>query len=357
MIQTKNGPRSARAPGTAACSDVETGAGGAQVQSENSPCLKVGLQHLVHGEIFDLEVVLRTVQQGLHGDDTHHLTADHPHAIAPCLHFYHLKGGVDRRSGVIGQVHGDLGLIPILQGNAQRLHEVQAAADVADPQGDLPGDLRVWRVQIDVETDQGHPGADGGGASGGVDGIRAEVRLPHGVLHFLPQPLELPLSNVGQIHPVGGGGRFFIQVEGLPIPLRRQPGHLPGQPVRILNGAVPDRNKRDHIHTADAGVLPLMAVHVDQLHRAAHRLHHGLLQGLRLTQDRDNAAVVVRVDGVVQQLDPGPGPKCVHNLLDLFQVPPLAEIWDGLDPYFFLHVAVPLSGMPPPAGCAAFCLL
>ncbi len=63
-------------------------------------------------------------------------------------------------------------------------------------------------------------------------------------------------------------------------------------------------------------------------------------RGLRLAQHRHHAAVVVWVCGVVQQLHSRLGPEGVHDALHLLQVPPLAEIGDGFDPFIQLHVSL-----------------
>ena len=222
---------------------------------------------------------------------------------------------------------------------------------------DLPGDLHVGGVQVDIEIHRGHPGADGGGPAGGVDGMGAIVGHPHGVLHLLRQPLELPLADVGQLPAVGGGGRLVVQVEGLAEALGCLAGHVVGQLVTVPDGAVAHRDEGDHIRAADAGVLPLMAVHVDQLHGAADGLYHGLAQGLGLTHHGDHAAVVVGVGGVVQQLDPGLGPEAVHDLFHRFHIPPLAEVGDGLDQFFGIHGgAAPFPPRSLPEGARSVCL-
>ncbi|MPM57011.1 hypothetical protein SDC9_103828 [bioreactor metagenome] len=77
-------------------------------------------------------------------------------------------------------------------------------------------------------------------------------------------------------------------------------------------------------------MLAVVLGHVDQRRSRADGLDHRVPQCLRLAHGGDYAAVVVLVRAVIQQLYMFLRPKGARDLLHLFKVPPLTEVWDTL---------------------------
>ena len=111
----------------------------------------------------------------------------------------------------VDEVHGHLRL-PV-DFETESLHVAQSTGRSADGLGDFLRDGDVFRVaEVDVVRDEEWASADGDGARGGMDALRAEIRLAIRVpADVVAQPLELAASNVGQVLAFGTRGGALVE--------------------------------------------------------------------------------------------------------------------------------------------------
>ena len=252
-------------------------------------------------EVLGLEVELGAVDQGLGRGQADDLALDDAGAVALGEGLDHLIGDIQRGILIVDHVHGDLSDAAVLEHEAHGLAAAEAARRAADDLGDLLGDLNIRGLEVAVERDQRHTGADGGDAGGGVDLALAVVGSPVGLQELLGHALELALAAGGEIAALGTGGAVLIQEGGdlqlVPDTLGNALGHLDS----FLNGHVHLGNEGDNVGSAHALVLAVMLVHVDALGGDLRQLEGDLLDGLGRADEGEDAAVVVAVGLGVKQ--------------------------------------------------------
>ncbi len=202
---------------------------GARKQSRPTLILKqpfqAVLQHVIRLEVFNLKVVRRSSFQSLARNQSDQLAAGDPHAVFLGFQSNLLENLVHRSLLKRSQIHGDLGLIPGFQFNAQSLDVRQTSAGFADGFGNGACNPDVRCVQIDVVGDQQIPCADCGGACAGM-----ELAVPKSGRRLEPdasscsQSLKLAAPDVFQADPIRVLGCSFVKIDW---DLKSQPGLFP----------------------------------------------------------------------------------------------------------------------------------
>ena len=121
------------------------------------------------------------------------------------------------------------------------------------------------------------------------------VRLPFGFLHFLDQTFKLALADGGQILAVGLGLAFLIQVDRN-LELFRD--HLPdvlAQGDAVFHGDVLDRDERNHVNSAHAGMLAFVMPKVDFFEGAFVQFLDGDGKRLAIADEGDDRAVMIGI--------------------------------------------------------------
>ena len=135
------------------------------------------------------------------------------------------------------------------------------------------------RVEVDVPGDEERPRADRHGADARVGPCRPEVRtaISRGVADLVADRLVAAAAHVGEPDAVGSRRRARVQVDREVEPVR-DPGTEPAcQLDAVLERRRAQRDEGDHVHRADAWVLALVAVHLDDVDR---HLDRGFQRGL-----------------------------------------------------------------------------
>jgi len=134
----------------------------------------------------------------------------------------------------------------------------------------------------------------------------AEVGMSCGVGGDLgADAFELAAANVFQSLTFGSAGRSFVEVDGNLEALPYLLADVVGHGHAVFNGDAVDGDERDDIGRAHAGMRAGMRVEVDQLSGFAHPANSGFLNGFALTDQGDDAAVVVGVHFAVEQVNAG----------------------------------------------------
>ena len=223
----------------------------------------------------------------------------------------------------------------VFQLHAHGLAEAQAAAKEAYLLGNSIGDREVGRVEVHVVSHERHTCADGHGAGRRVTLSGAEVGLPLRLLDLLCHAFELTLADGCEILAVRCGGRLLIKEDGHAIALSHLCGHFFGESNGFLCRRVLDRNKRHHVDSAHARVLPRVLVQVDQPDSLANSLEHGVAQRLRLSNYGHDKAVVILIVAVVQQFHIVLTAEAIHDFLNFLFVASLAKVGDAF--HDFVH--------------------
>jgi hypothetical protein len=160
---------------------------------------------------------------------------------------------------------------------------------------------------------------------------RPEIRFPFGQADFHRQALELPLADRSQVAAMVCGGGFFVEENRQHEFRRRGFRHLTRKIDGLCHADVLYGDEGHHIHCAHAGVLALVHAHVDGRDRRFHGFENCGSERTRLAHHRDDAAVVVLVALVVQELDTLPAPERLYDFFDLLQITSFAEVRDAFD--------------------------
>ena len=257
------------------------------------------LEDLVVVESVQLQVPAGGIDERVLRDKADQLAALHADAVAGSLTANGIHHPVQRRFGIVGQVHRNLGA-PIYQ-HAHRFDEAVPTREVANAAGYLASDLNVAAVEVDIESHQRGACSDDNRSSRAKFGW-SEIRLALGVaLDLLLEPLILASPDPGQVDPFGRGGGGFIQVHWQ-IELGGHPlTQLLSQDNALGRRDALQRHQRHHIGCADARVFAAVLVEVDQLCCLRNGVEGCLQNVLRRASEGDHAAVVVRVRTVVEQ--------------------------------------------------------
>ena len=156
-----------------------------------------------------------------------------------------LEHRVYRRASVIGQVHRDLRDASMFQRQPERLHSRKAAAGLTDGRRDRARSRDIRRIEMNVEGDERHPGADDGGAGGRVGRRLAEVRQPVRLGQLLGEPFELVPTNLLEPPPFRSCGRLFVQKDRHSKPFRNSGSELAGQVDAFRHRRLAERHERE----------------------------------------------------------------------------------------------------------------
>ena len=232
-----------------------------------------------------------------------------------------------RRLRVVQQVHGDLGA-PSLACDPHGLHGDQAAARFARRLCNLLGDFHIIRGEVDVVGNQRPAGSDDHRAGGGMRLRISHIGHPLRVGHLRSQSFILPLANVREAAAFRPRCRLGIEVD-------RHPQRVPDLPAKILRRGHTllhrhpgDGDKGDHVHRAQAGVLPAVRSHVDALHGPPCGGQRCMRNRPQVPHEGDDAAVMALVGLHIEHprargLAHFPGDR-----LDDVPAPALAEVRD-----------------------------
>ena len=220
----------------------------------------------------------------------------------------------------------------VLQEHAHRLHGGHPAGALADRGGDLDRDGQVVGAQVHVERDQRLARAHRDRPAPRMDASRAEVRgaLRHRA-DLVADRLVLAATHVGETPPVGPQRGRSVEIDGQ---VEARGDLLPESPREVDALLEPGRaewHERDDVDGTDAWVGPGVLLHVDQLERASDRRGRRPDHGLGAAGERDDAAVVGRVERVVEHRHAVDLADGVDDLLDHLGSAPLAEVRDALD--------------------------
>ena len=146
-------------------------------------------------------------------------------------------------------------------------------------------------VQVDVVGDQEVAGPHRGGPRAGVEGGRAEVGRPDRVGQAGLQALVLPGPHRRQVAAVGVQGGVAVAVDGEAHLVGQAPGQAVGVGHRLLHGDAGHRHQGADVHGPEAGVLAVVAAHVDGLGRRPPGPHRRLDDGVGRPDEGDHGAV------------------------------------------------------------------
>jgi hypothetical protein len=165
-----------------------------------------------------------------------------------------------------------------------------------------------------------------------MDPGRPEVRRAVRVRgHLLTQRFVLATSDVGEAASFRPQGGVAIEVDREVEASRDLLAEAARQVDALSDGGGPERHEGDDVHCADAWVRASVALHVDQLERAADAGSRRADHRLGTARERHDAAVVGLVSRVVEQRDAFDLADGPHDLVDHLGAATLAEVRYALD--------------------------
>ena len=231
---------------------------------------------------------------------------------------------MNRGTSVVGQVHGDLCSLPLVDLETQRLDLCQAAVAATDGACHALGHRHVGGGQVGVVRDEHRPGADGHRACRRMHPRLADVRAPRGVgPDGVPDAFELSRAHPRQILPLRQPSCLAVQIDGDLQLLPHLGAEAGGEIDRLRGGGVAQGHEGDHVGGAHPWMLALMAGEVYERRRHPHHPQHRIHERRPLTDERDHAAVVVGVLLDVEQRHPRFVLHLGHDAGDLRLVPAL----------------------------------
>src|SRR5437867_12166183 len=105
----------------------------------------------------------------------------------------------------------------------------------------------------------------------------------------------------------------------------------PRQVDAVVHRDAADRDERDHVGGADAGMLATMGGEVDPAESLYGGTKRGLGDGLGWPDERQDRAIVVSVALAVQHDDAGDGLNGVDQRVNSLGLPAFADVGDTLD--------------------------
>ncbi len=153
-------------------------------------------------------------------------------------------------------------------------------------------------------------------------------------LHFLAQPFELSSADIFQVGPFRPARRRFVKINRNPVPLPDFLASSPRQRHAIFQRNPFDRNKGHYVSSANARVRPAVFRQIDQLQSFAHAQQGRLGNRVRITRQRNHAAVMIRVHLAIKYVHPGHFAHRRDNRIHLRRVAPLGKIRHALNQSF-----------------------
>ncbi len=186
-------------------------------------------------------------------------------------------------------------------------------------------------VQVDVVGHQEVPGPHCRGPGAGVEGGRAEVGRPERVGEAGLQALVLPGAHRRQVAAIGVERGAAVAVDGQAHLVGQAPRQAVGVGHRLLHGDAGHRHQGADVHGPEAGVLAVVAAHVDGLGRRPPGPHRRLHDGVGRADEGDHGAVGAPAGVDVEQghlLHRGDG---VGQAADDRRVAAFGEVGDALE--------------------------
>ena len=143
--------------------------------------------------------------------------------------------------------------------------------------------------------------------------------------------LELTAPHVFQIHAVRPRRCRLIKENRNPVTPPDLLPHVPREGHAIFQRYAFHGNKRHHVCRSDARVSPLVLIHIDQFHRFASAKNRGFRHRVRVSRQRNHAAVVVRVHLVIQHPHSGHLAHRLDQRIHFRFIAPFAEIRHALN--------------------------
>ena len=197
--------------------------------------------------------------------------------------------------------------------------------------GNFLSDFHIVAGQVDVEGHQRLAGADDRRASR-ADTIGAKIGVTRRVApHLHLERFVLPTADVFQVLAFGAGGGLFIQVDRDAKLLADALPQAAGDGHTFRHADTRDGHEGHHIAGADARVLALVLVQVDQLGGFSNRPEGGLFDLLRRADKGQHGAVVIQVGVPVEQADRRHGLDGVLDGLDYFGAAGIGKVGNTFD--------------------------
>jgi len=267
-------------------------------------CVKQALfKNFVHIEVFDLEIVLSCHEQALHGDRPNDFRTSYGNTITAGFHLDHFESAVNSGLFIVDKVHGDLGHVAVFQFQANGLDIVKAAADVADFLGNSLSDFNIRRMQVDVECNEGNAGTNSGATAYSIHFAGAIVRFPFRFLDLIKEAFVLTFADRSQVAAPLTCCGIFIKIDRnahFTISLTDFVGDFD----TFIHRYTHNRRKGYNINSTKTRMGPMMFAHINQTNGYLCHIDGSFRYRFRRPDDGDNRTIVVRVAGIVQDLQP-----------------------------------------------------
>src|SRR5579871_2940096 len=235
----------------------------------------------------------------------------------------------------VGEIDGDLCQIAGLEVDAHRFHVAQAAAGEANGFGDFVGYGNVGSVEVDVVGHEEFARPDDGDARGGMEFWFANVGLAIVIaFEFVAKTFELAAADIFKVHAIGPGGGGFVEIDGNAVTLPDFVAYAASERDTVFEREALDGNEGDDVGGADARVRAGVMRHVDEFEGAAGAEERGFGYGFRIAGKSDDAAIVVGVHFLVENVDAGNGAHDLNERVDVGRVAAFGEIRDTLNQSF-----------------------
>ena len=155
-----------------------------------------------------------------------------------------------------------------------------------------------------------------------------EIGLPFGKLYLLRHALELSFTDSRKVLAVRCRSGFLVEEYRQVITFCHFHTHFLRERNGLFHGHILDWDKRNNVHSAHTGMLPLVFVQVDELYGHTDGFEHGIAERFGLAHYGNYQPVVVFIVTVIQQLHTLFATERGYNTVYFLQVTSLAEIGD-----------------------------
>jgi hypothetical protein len=185
--------------------------------------------------------------------------------------------------------------------NANRPHSREAARALAHLRRDRLRDVDVVGVQLHVERDERRTRRDERGAGGRVQPRRPEVGLDLALGHPRGKRCDTTLAEEGALAALLRSRELPVEEDRQVELAREAVRDRQGDVVRVVALSVVEIGDRHHVERADTRMHTFVHAHVDMLDHLARAGDQRVGYVLRITHEREDAAVVVGVGMHVEQ--------------------------------------------------------
>src|SRR5215469_3637173 len=205
-----------------------------------------------------------------------------------------------RRRVVIRDVHRDLR--PTIGEHAERLDAMQAPIRSTNVSGNRPGRRYVRLMEMNVIRNQEAASTNRRSPRGLMQLRPANIWPPRNILaDSVAQSLKLASTNILKLNPVRPRSSRAVEIHWNSVPPPDKQTSLPRQHSAVSQRSSADRNKRNHVSSADSRMNPTLLGKVDQLSGLAGSANCRLNDCIRRTRNRHNRPIVCRVERPVEQ--------------------------------------------------------